>query len=191
MTYVYLSQKFGRLRLSFFLLVICPNLFFLRENAIFSLSTAFKMRFTLGGGHGRGTTVHLLLNLCPSHTPRGSLPLRVIFYGTPVPIKFPKIAAMLVPMHVTDALRTEGASTSRVHGFSSHASFRLCILPPYLRNSVVPNCLTSYVVLRTCPPPRLPAVESSPSTKSFIFSGQMWIFSSGWKKVLDMGREGC
>ncbi len=38
----------------------------------------------------------------------------VLIERTPVPIKFSKNAAMLILMRVTDALRTKGASPSRV-----------------------------------------------------------------------------
>ncbi len=65
--------------------------------------------------------------------------------STPVPIKFSKNAAMLIPMRVADALRTKGASTSRVHGFSSHTLFRLCFFHSTPRNSVAPNYFTSYL----------------------------------------------
>ncbi len=56
---------------------------------------------------------------------------------------------MLIPMRVTPALRTEGASTSRVHGFVPHARFPLCVHRPFPRNPVTPNPFTSYFVLRT------------------------------------------
>ncbi len=69
--------------------------------------------------------------------------------STPVPIKFSKNAATLIPMRLSDALRTEGASTSRVRGFSPHAPFLLRFLSAHPRNSVAPNSFTSYFVLRT------------------------------------------
>lgn len=45
------------------------------------------------------------------------------------PEKISEPVAMLVPMLVTDVLRTEDASSSRVHGFSSHTRFGFPALP--------------------------------------------------------------
>ncbi len=57
---------------------------------------------------------------------------------------------MLIPMRVTDVLRTKGTSTSGVHGFSSHTPFRLDLPPTLLRNSVAPNSFTSYFHSPVC-----------------------------------------
>ncbi len=97
--------------------------------------------------HPLDTAAHYALHLT-CHSSR-VLHTAEVFISSLVPIKFSKNATMLISMRVTEALRTKGASTSRVHGYSSHTSFWLCLLPPRPRNSVAPNSFTSYFVLRT------------------------------------------
>ncbi len=106
-----------------------------------SLRTSYLI--TLASSCSKVTAHHQAFNLfgtgvMPSFSPA----------PTPVPIKFSKNAAMPIPMRVTDALRTKGASTSQVHGlvptrcsgFASSTS--LCVTPLRLTLSL----RTSYLI---------------------------------------------
>ncbi len=118
---------------------------------------------------------------------------RLRLLGTPVPIKFSKNAAMLIPMRVADVLRTKGASTSRVHEFVPHARFPLCVHRPSPRNLVAPNSFTSYFVLRTSYliTPVSSCLKDTAHHKPLIYLGQMCLFGTEVDFEVDMGCLFC
>lgn len=79
----------------------------------------------------------------PAHLPHDPGPVSF----PAVPIKFSKTPRCRSPcrlhtLRVPRMLQHHG-------GFSFRVSFRLCFLLPYPRSFVAPNCLTSYVILRS------------------------------------------